>query len=176
MANDVTREGAEATARDMHDNDNIRYAVCQEEQPKGFGTRTHLQGYIEFDKSLRMSEVKKILGFKSIHLEWRKGSRADARGYCSSKKWKGVEKGRIAGPYETGKWRNDFAGSVSKKNSPTDISVECLIAGMTPAEIAAEHPKAFFTHSRKILDTYEALREALNLGIFEYSVRFGEEE
>lgn len=160
----------------MHDNRQIKYAVCQEEQPNGFGTRTHLQGYVEFSRSKRLTEVKKILGFNSIHLEYRKGSRADARGYSSSKTWKGVDKGRIGGPFETGKWRNDFAGSVSERKTPTDTAVACLLKGMTPADIAAEHPRTFFTHSRKILDTYEALQTAARDGIFEYSVQDIEEE
>ena len=124
-----------------------------------------------------MSEVKKLLGFNSIHLEPRAGSRADARGYCSSKTWKGISKGRISGPYETGKWRNDLAGSVKPRDSPTDTAVACLLKGMTPQMIAAAHPKAFFTHSRKILDTYLTLKEAYHAGIFEYEIGAdGEEE
>jgi hypothetical protein len=34
--------------------------------------------------------------------------------------------------------------------------------------IAAAHPKAFFTHSRKIMDTWQALKEAQNVGIWDY--------
>jgi hypothetical protein len=160
----------------MHDNKNIRYAICQEERPK-LNERSHLQGYVEFSKSLRMSEVKKILGFNTIHLEPRKGSRADARGYSSSKTWKGISKGRIGGPFEKGTWRNDMSGSVKARSSPTDTAVACLLKGMTPTQIASAHPRAFFQHSRKILDTYEHLKAAVHTGIFEYEIGAdGEEE
>lgn len=171
LPDDATVEVAEGTAKRVHENPIIRYAVCQAERNEDL-TRIHLQGYVEFKRSLRRSEAKKALGgFTSMHLEVREGSRADARNYCISKKWKGKDKRRCAGPFETGVWTTDVVGSVPARKSQSETLVKCLLYGMTPSEIAAAHPSAFFSHSRKVMDTHEALRGAVQAGIFEYEIR-----
>jgi hypothetical protein len=43
-------------------------------------------------------------------------------------------------------------------------------------QIAAAHPKAFFTHSRKVMDTWQALKEAQRAGIWDYKPASSEEE
>ena len=176
LANDASIEDAEATARTIFNSDAIRYSCCQAERPDGVGGRIHLQGYTEFTRSLRMSEVKKNLGYKSLHLEPRLGSRADARNYCISKTWKGTSKGRCAGPWTAGKWISDVVGSAPQRKSHSDTAIECLLQGMSPMQIAAAHPKAFFTHSRKVMDTWQALKEAQRAGIWDYKPASSEEE
>lgn len=170
LADDASVEEAEATARTIFNCDKIRYACCQAERAveQKLGGKIHLQGYTEFSRSLRMSEVKKALGFKTIHLEPREGSRADARNYCISKTWKSISKGRCGGPWTAGTWVSDVAGSVPVRKAHADTAIDCLLTGMLPHQIAAAHPKAFFTHSRKILDTYLALKEARMSGIWDY--------
>lgn len=168
LANDASEDDAEATARTIFNHKYIRYACCQAERPGGIGTRIHLQGYVEFSKSYRLSEVKKHLGYPKMHLETREGSRADARNYCISKTWKGESKGRCAGPWEAGQWISDVAGSAPQRKSHSDTAIQCLLRGMLPHQIAAAHPKAFFTHSRKIMDTWQALKDAQTAGIYDY--------
>lgn len=168
LPDDASIEDAEATAREIFDCIHIRYACCQAERPEGLGSRIHLQGYVEFKRSQRLSEVKSKLGQASMHLEPREGSRSDARQYCISATWKQKSKGRCAGPWETGKWISDVTGSAPQRKSHSDTAISCLLRGMLPHEIAAAHPKAFFTHSRKIMDTYEALKTAEHVGIWDY--------
>lgn len=60
---------------------NVRYVVHQHELcPET--ARDHWQGYIEFNKAVRMAEVKRILADRGVHLEQRRGTRAEARAYC----------------------------------------------------------------------------------------------
>jgi len=166
LEEDCTPDRAENIARRMFDSPDLRYGICQLEQATT--GRLHLQGYSEWSRGLRLSEVKRRLKQPTIHLEPRSGSRADARRYCMSKTWKGESKGQVEGcTWEQGEWVKDTTGSVSASQSPTDICLECLLKGMTPVEIAAAHPKAFFTHSRKVMDTYEALEDARKRGIWE---------
>jgi len=176
LANDASIEEAEATARTIFNVKSIRYSCCQAERPDGIGGRIHLQGYTEFKRSYRMSEVKKHLGYPSMHLEIREGSRADARNYCISKNWKGNSKHRVAGPWSCGTWISDIRGSVKERKSDSATALECLLTGMTPYQIAASHPKAFFTHSKKIMDTWQALKDAQSAGIFDYKLPIEEEE
>lgn len=59
----------------------VRYCVYQHEICPETG-REHLQGYIEFTKSIRLSAVKALFGDQTMHLEKRQGSRDQARDYC----------------------------------------------------------------------------------------------
>lgn len=170
LPNDASPEEAEGYTRTIYESPKIRYASCQAEMNETM-TRIHLQGYVEFKQSLRRSEAKKALGgFNSMHLEVREGSRADARNYTISKTWKGESKRRCAGPFETGIWTADNVGSAPERKSQSETLVKCLLRGMTVAEIAAAHPQAFFSHSRKVMDTHEALHTANRAGIFEYEL------
>lgn len=158
----------EIAAREIFESSKkIRYAVGQLESNEEL-TRVHLQMYFEFHKPMRMSEIKNQLKISSAHLEPRAGSRADARSYCMSKTWKGKSKRRVAGPFERGTWINDIVGSSSERTSHAETAVNCLLQGMLPHQIAAAHPTAFFTHSHKIIQTYEALHTAAAAGIFDY--------
>lgn len=78
--------------------DKINYMVYQTELcPET--ARYHVQGYIEFKRSMRINSIKKILGSNTIHLEPRMGSRSEARNYCMK------EESRVAGPWEFGEWK-----------------------------------------------------------------------
>lgn len=44
--------------------------------------RWHLQGYIEFNRSVEMKSIKKWLGDESLHLEVREGTQEEAIKYC----------------------------------------------------------------------------------------------
>lgn len=45
--------------------------------------RFHIQGYCEFSAPVRMGAVKKFLNNSTIHLEPRRGTKEEARAYCS---------------------------------------------------------------------------------------------
>lgn len=69
-----------------------KYCIWQEEQGEQ-GTK-HLQGYVYFGGSKRLSTLKKIL--PTAHWEIRRGTHEQAKEYCSK------EDSRISGPYEFG--------------------------------------------------------------------------
>ncbi len=59
---------------------NSSYVCFQSEIGKS-GT-PHLQGYIEFANPRTIAGIKQLVGSSSIHLEQRRGSQAEAIGYC----------------------------------------------------------------------------------------------
>lgn len=174
LDNETTEEQAEIIARRLFQTRDLRYGICQMEMPHG--NKPHLQIYFEFHKSLRMTEVKKRCGHPTIHLEPRLGSRADARSYSMSVTWKGKDKGVIGGPWHQGEWISDVRGSNPARKSDKQLCIEALLAGLQPFEVAATHPEAFFTHSRKVIETFKALQEARAHGIWEMDSDVAEEE
>lgn len=79
------------------DDPRFRYCVYQAERcPET--QRVHLQGYIEFNSAVAFGAVKQLLGDPSIHLEGRRGTRAEARAYCMK------PESRYADPIEFGQW------------------------------------------------------------------------
>lgn len=166
-------QGAEQICRRMFASKDLRYGIAQVESTDG--EKAHLQGYLEFSKSVRMSEVKKRTAQPTLHLEYREGSRADARAYCMSKTWKGKDKGQVYPPWHQGTWISDVRGSTPNRKSASQVCVEALLEGLEPYQIAAQFPTAFFTHSRKVIDTYRALNEARNHGIWEANAQSEEE-
>ena len=61
--------------------EHIKYLIMGREVCPG-SKRLHWQGYVEFDKTVRMAGVKKIFGTDKVHLEKRMGTRQEARDYC----------------------------------------------------------------------------------------------
>ena len=57
----------------------FKYMVYQLE--KGESETLHIQGYVEFTRSIRFGIVKRLLGNRA-HIEPRRGSRSKARDYC----------------------------------------------------------------------------------------------
>lgn len=72
----------------------VKYAIFQEEKTEE--GKAHLQGYAELKKPMRIPGVKKIIG--EGHYELRRGSRDQARAYCTK------TESRLSGPYEHGDW------------------------------------------------------------------------
>lgn len=72
----------------------LRYAVWQLERCPSTG-RLHYQGYAEFRVSIRFGTIKERMG-STVHLECRKGSRAQAVEYCKK------PESRVLGPWEFG--------------------------------------------------------------------------
>lgn len=90
----------------------------------------HVQGYVEFKRSVRMGSAKKILGDNAVHLEPRQGSRDQARNYCMK------EESRAPGfePFEFGEW---LVGE-TKRNALESI-VQSIKSGVSWSELAENH-------------------------------------
>lgn len=63
-------------------NGTVQYVCGQEEESPTTGA-VHFQGYLQLKKQMRMPQVKKLFGSKTIHLEAQKAPDSDsARNYC----------------------------------------------------------------------------------------------
>lgn len=126
----------------------LRYACGQLE--RGDGGRLHAQVYCEFTQSLRRTQVEKVL---PGHLEPRTGTRQQARDYCRKADT------RVAALADLGEWRAErgddgFGKGIGPKARALQMVVQ---EGMTPREIAAQDPEAYFTFHRAINELYRAL-------------------
>nr|WAE42457.1 MAG: replication associated protein [Cressdnaviricota sp.] len=92
----------------------FQYCVYQVEACPETG-RLHLQGYIEFRRSIRMLVLKKLLNDPGVHLEPRMGTRDQARFYCMDY----INKATVELPIEVGTWIPD----VSNQGARTDLKV-----------------------------------------------------
>lgn len=121
----------------------LDYAIFQEEVSAS-GTQ-HLQGYLEFTRRRRLSAIKKLPHAAQMHLETRKGTREEARSYCSK------DDTRVAGPYEFGEW----ASSAQGKRTDLTSAIDTLrTSGMRAA--ANEFPSTFVRYHRG-LAAYQTL-------------------
>jgi len=130
---------------------NLRYLGGQIERADT--GRLHIQFYAEFSKSYRLNEVLRSI---SAHVEPRKGSRDEARKYCRSKMYKGIDKGRILLLPEWGEWRVEAAAKVS----PKQRALSMLKQGFSPEQILQHDPDVYFTHYRAIEATYGLMMKA----------------
>lgn len=128
------------------------YAVGQIEESPETG-QLHIQAYTEWQQSKRRSEVGKLI---AGHLEYRKGSREDARDYCRKKKWKGKDKGQVMKLPECGKWRV----AKPQSQSPKQRVLNLLRLGFAPEEILHKDPEGYFTHYRAIDHIYNTMVKA----------------
>ena len=115
--------------------------------------RYHAQCYSEWHSSLRMSEVIKAI---PSHVEIREGTRTQARDYSLKEETRVDELGSY------GEWLPDAeetARLTGGKSSKTlsSIAVAAIVEeGMTPEQIALEHPKVYFQHYPRIHALFEA--------------------
>lgn len=114
----------------------VKYCIFQEEKTKT--DKLHLQGYIEFNKPMRMAAVKKVFDDDTIHLEERKGTREQARDYCKK------SESRVSEPIEIGVW--------GKQGTRNDIKtmVEEIKAGATDEEILDKYPGNYLRYNKAI--------------------------
>jgi hypothetical protein len=114
----------------------------------------HAQCYSEWHTSLRISEVIKAI---PSHVETREGTRTQAMVYTQNPE----KEGFVSDLGSIGEWLPDAEESARLSGGKSNrtlaaISVAAIVdQGMTPEEIALEHPHAFFTHYPKILALYE---------------------
>lgn len=114
----------------------IRYAVYQMEV--GEEGTPHLQGYVEFKRTVRLSYCKKLLA--RAHWEPRRGSRDEARAYCMK------DETRVDGPYEYGTWNAEGQGNRTDMVQLKDD----IVAGKPLQYILENHPGSAIRYRNNI--------------------------
>jgi len=121
--------------------ENIRYFSFQLEV--GEGGTPHFQGYIELKKQTVFNSVKKLLG-ANVHLEKRRGTRAQARDYTQK------DDTRSDGPWEGGEWRDKAQGS----RNDVRATIATLAESRDLRRTALEHPNEWVKFHRGLESWY----------------------
>lgn len=122
----------------------LRYAVFQGEMSPTT-KKEHIQMYMEFYRSQRMSNLIKYLKSEYLshpHCESRKGKRETCKAYCTKRE------SRIPdfGPYEFGTWRK----SRKTESSKIQTCAQLMELGWTSAKIAWERPDLYLRYGDRI--------------------------
>jgi len=112
----------------------------------------HLQGYVNFARSVRLGTIKKLRGMERAHLEPRKGTKADNLRYCTK------EEGRLDGPYYFPSKEKVESYCKVENGARTDLIrlADLVVQGLSDREIAEENP----VHVMKFQRGIDALRLA----------------
>lgn len=126
-----------AKTEPIYDSDKMRYLVYQLELCPTTKT-PHWQGYVELHQSLRPTTVKKLLG-GNPHVEYRRGTRDDARNYCMK------EETRAEPPVEHGQW-------VKNQGKRTDLDqiYELIKNGSSDLTLLDQFPSQVIRYGRGI--------------------------
>lgn len=108
----------------------LRYMVFQVET--GDNGTPHYQGYMEFTTPVRFRWLSTVLK-NAAHLEWRRGTREQARDYCMK------ESTRVGGPWEVGTWRSGGQGTRMDLLAVTDY----VQTGAKESDVASRFPCAY---------------------------------
>lgn len=129
----------------------LKYMVYQREISSKTG-KLHFQGFIQFDKVVRMKAVKKIFKNNSMHLEGMRGTREQARNYCMKERTREIED---AEPIELGEWVE------SKQGQRTDLeyAYELCKEGKKNVEILEEIPATYMRYSKGIKEAKFLLKQ-----------------
>lgn len=122
----------------------VRRMVYQMEKAPETGT-IHFQGYLEMEKQVRLTIVKKVPGLERAHLEMRNGTPAEAYAYCTK------EESRVAGPWVLGEpFPTTKDGEVAGQGHRSDLQA-CIAAiqgGASTSTILTEHASTFVRYPR----------------------------
>lgn len=127
--------------------DTVRYLIVQRERCETTG-KLHWQGYVELTTPMKMGGVKKVLQDPAAHLGQRKGTREQARGYCTRDKNGDLEKQKTVildvPIFEFGKWTG---GGQGKRN---DLADACALieSGEGLKRVAEEYAPVFVKYHR----------------------------
>lgn len=116
----------------------VRYAIWQFEL--GEELTPHIQGYIEFNRSVRRAAVVKLDGMGRAYVDVRRGSREQAREYCSK------PDSRIDGPYEWGEWKS---GGQGRRSDLAEVGA-AVLRGDDILTIINQFPTQFIRYSAGI--------------------------
>jgi hypothetical protein len=128
----------------------FKYVIINVEQCPDTA-QIHWQGYMELSDKVRFTAIKsKCPGLLTAHFEARRGTREQAKEYCSK------EESRIAGPFEYGSWGEQQPG---KRSDLAEVA-EAILAGAKEAEIAERFPVQFIKFARGIKELIAAQHTA----------------
>lgn len=116
--------------------ESVHYVIFQHE--RGENGTPHFQGYIEFEKRKRVSQLKQL--DNRAHWEARRGSQRQAIAYCSKADT------RIDGPFEYGD-----KPSLQGKRTDLDAAIETLKEGGLK-RCRESHPNEFVKYGRGLRD------------------------
>lgn len=111
----------------------FRY-VCFQVEATTSTSRHHLQFYVELSATRHWRELK--AAFPSVHLEKRRGTRAQAKEYCEKTDT------RVHGPYELGEW---LAGGSGARFDIASMS-EQILSGVPMGEVVRADPVTYIRY------------------------------
>jgi len=116
-----------------------RYVIYSEESG-GENHTHHLQGYVEYEEKKTLAFLRRLdLG---AHWEIRRGTRRQARDYCTKKD----DPTFIDGPYEFGDWD---AGGQGARNDVYEFR-DAIISGESDKELLMNYTPQFFRYERMV--------------------------
>jgi len=118
------------------------YLVFQKEL--GAEGTHHYQGYVEFTKALRLTQIQKLSNVIKPHWEKRRGTRQQARDYAMK------DDTRVDGPWESG--QKPWSEKQGNSGARTDLAniADLVKSGKTDNEIFEENPGATLVHLKHI--------------------------
>lgn len=122
--------------------DKMVYQVYQVELCPDTG-RFHVQGYVEFKRSVRLGSAKKLIKLLTAHLEPRQGSRQQARAYCMKEESRAP--GEHAGPWEYGEWAEG-----ETKRSDLQDCIQNIREGKDWKDLVTENPACAIRYYRNL--------------------------
>jgi len=138
--------------KEVADDPRVKYACGQLE--RGTDGRLHGQCYVEFDTSLRNTQVRKVLPSFATHM---RTTRTNCRTYCRKASDDNSE--RVARLDDIGEWVPERSSGIEQLG-PKQRCLHMLIQdGLSPKEIAKEDPDAYFTFHRSIHALWTTLQE-----------------
>ena len=134
----------------------LRYVIGQFEICPDSG-RLHGQLYSEWRKSLRITDIVKVLP-SHVVLKSKDSNRTECKAYATKEASRAVQ-GLIG---EFGEWRPEEVKVVAPKQK--ELALDMLVRmGLTPEEIALQAPEVYFTHYRAIRSLFDARQQGLGL-------------
>lgn len=122
-----THDALHAWGESLFTNCGLRFLVFQLE--RGASGTPHLQGYLEYPRSMRFAHVRRDLHDRS-HLEPRRGTAQEARDYCCK------PDGRILGPFEYGQLGHESQG----QRTDLEALAGRITEGATRRDLVEEMP------------------------------------
>jgi len=155
---EATEGDAEAALKELWEkvkaDPRVVYACGQLERGKLGGL--HGQCYVEFNTSLRNSQVRKILPSWATHM---RTTRTKCRTYC--RKASDAKSERVAALHDIGEWRPERGDSLpTGEPGPKARALDYVVKdGLEPADIARLDPECYFTFHHAIIALHKALNE-----------------
>lgn len=144
---DEGRQRLENLFRTLEQGGNVKYAIGQLERGgnaaigQAANDGLHLQGYVEFNRDLRLSDLRRLYFGGQAHWERRRGNQEQARDYCRKADT------RVCGPWELGQFEPMRQGQRSDLSRAVDLLVENKGDYLA---VAMEHPTTYVKFHRGI--------------------------